>query len=166
MKTTVEINETNFENEVLLSNQPVLVDFWAEWCGPCKMLAPVLEEIANEQAGRIKIAKVNVDENPVLATRFGIQSIPTLLYFAHGEMRDQTIGVVSKRAIVSKLEKLAVPAKGIRQGIVALGAAMVLVLLNGCASVPVQADSDPWHYNPNTGYPAVGAGFPWWHDLP
>jgi len=166
MKTTVEINETNFENEVLLSNQPVLVDFWAEWCGPCKMLAPVLEEIANEQAGRIKIAKVNVDENPVLATRFGIQSIPTLLYFANGEMRDQTIGLVSKRAIVSKLEKLAVPAKGIRAGIVALGAAMALVLLNGCASVPVQADSDPLQYNSSTGYPAVGAGFPWWHDLP
>ena len=120
MKTTVEINETNFENEVLLSNQPVLVDFWAEWCGPCKMLAPVLEEIANEQAGRIKIAKVNVDENPVLATRFGIQSIPTLLYFANGEMRDQMIGVFSKRAIVSKLEKLAVAAKGIRAGILSL----------------------------------------------
>jgi thioredoxin 1 len=166
MKTTVEINETNFENEVLRSNQPVLVDFWAAWCGPCKMLAPVLEEIANEQAGRMKIAKVNVDENPVLATRFGIQSIPTLLYFANGEMRDQTIGVVSKQAIVSKLEKLAVPAKGIRPGIVALGAAMVLVLLNGCASVPVQADSDPLQYNSSTGYPAVGAGFPWWHDLP
>ena len=166
MKTTVEINETNFESEVLLSNQPVLVDFWAEWCGPCKMLAPALEEITNEQAGRIKIAKVNVDENPALATRFGIQSIPTLLYFANGELRDQTIGAVSKRAIVSKLEKLAVPAKGIRAGIVALGAAMALVLLNGCASVPVQADSDPWQYNPNTGYPAVGAGFPWWHDLP
>ena len=166
MKTTVEINEMNFESEVLLSNQPVLVDFWAEWCGPCKMLAPVLEEIANEQVGRIKIAKVNVDENPALATRFGIQSIPTLLYFANGEMRDQTNGVVSKRAIVSKLEKLAVPAKGIRAGLVALAAAMALVLLNGCTSVPVQRDSDPWRYNPNTGYPAVGAGFPWWHDLP
>ena len=161
MKTTVEINETNFESEVLLSNQPVLVDFWAEWCGRCKMLAPALEEIANEQAGCIKIAKVNVDENPALATRFGIQSIPTLLYFANGEMRDQTIGAVSKRAIVSKLEKLAVPAKGIRAGIVALGAAMALVLLNGCASVPVQADSDPWQYNPNTGYPAVGNDFPY-----
>jgi thioredoxin-like negative regulator of GroEL len=130
------------------------------------MLAPALEEIANEQAGRIKIAKVNVDENPALATRFGIQSIPTLLYFANGEMRDQTIGVVSKRAIVSKLEKLAVPAKEIRAGIVALGAAMALVLLNGCTSVPVQANSDPWQYNSSTGYPAVGAGFPWWHDLP
>ena len=161
MKATVEINETNFENEVLLSNQPVLVDFWAEWCGPCKMLAPALGEIANERAGRIKIAKVNVDENPVLATRFGIQSIPTLLYFANGELRDQTIGVVSKRGIVSKLEKLAVPAKGIRAGIVALGAAMALVLLSGCTSVPVQANSAPMQYNPNTGSPAVGGEWPW-----
>src|SRR2546427_11457779 len=106
MKTTVEINETNFESEVLLSNQPVLVDFWAEWCGPCKMLAPALEEIANEQAGRIKIAKVNVDENPALATRFGIQSIPTLLYFANGEMRRRSVGVVSKKSIVSTLDGL------------------------------------------------------------
>src|SRR6266516_3520449 len=114
MKTTIEINETSFESEVLQSTQPVLVDFWAEWCGPCKMLAPVLDEIANEQVGRIKIAKVNVDENPALAGRFGIQSIPTLLYFADGELRDQTIGAVSKRAIVSKLEKLVVHDKGIR----------------------------------------------------
>jgi len=108
MKTTVEINETNFESEVLLSNQPVLVDFWAEWCGPCKMLAPALEEIANEQAGRIKIAKVNVDENPALAHRFGIQSIPTLLYFADGRLHHQTVGAVSKKRIVSDLEALVV----------------------------------------------------------
>src|SRR6266516_3225643 len=161
MRPTIEVTEANFENEVLLSNQPVLVDFWAEWCGPCKMLAPVLDEIALEQTGRVKVAKVDVDGSPALATRFGIQSIPTLLYFANGEMRDQTIGVVSKRAIVSKLEKLAVPAKGIRAGIVALGAAMALVLLNGCASVPVQADSDPWQYNPNTGSPAVEGEWPW-----
>ena len=110
MRPTIEVTEANFENEVLLSNQPVLVDFWAEWCGPCKMLAPVLDEIAVEQTGRVKVAKVNVDGNPALATRFGIQSIPTLLYFANGEMRDQTIGVIGKRAIVSRLEKLAVPA--------------------------------------------------------
>jgi len=107
MKPTIEVTEANFESEVLLSNQPVLVDFWAEWCGPCKMLAPVLDEIALEQTGRLKVAKVNVDGNSVLAARFGIQSIPTLLYFANGEMRNQTIGVVSKRVIVSKLEKLA-----------------------------------------------------------
>ena len=110
MKTIIEINETNFESEVLQSTQPVLVDFWAEWCGPCKMLAPVLEEIANEQAGRIKIAKVNVDENPALAGRFGIQSIPTLLYFTDGRLHHQTVGAVSKKRIVSDLEALVVAA--------------------------------------------------------
>lgn len=110
MKTTLEINESNFDTQVLKSPQPVLVDFWAEWCGPCKMLAPVLEEIAGEQAGRATVAKVNVDENPALASRFGVQSIPTLLYFAGGQVRNQTVGVVSKRRIVEKLEGLAVPA--------------------------------------------------------
>jgi thioredoxin 1 len=110
MKSTVEINESNFEREVLQSNQPLLVDFWAGWCGPCKMLAPVLEEIAIEQAGRVKVAKVEVDSNPTLAARFGIQSLPTLLYFEAGELRDKTIGALSKRVIVSKLEKPAVPA--------------------------------------------------------
>ena len=108
MKTIIEINEANFESEVLQSKEPVLVDFWAEWCGPCKMLTPVLDEIATEQAGRVKVAKVNVDHDPALAARFGIQSIPTLLYFAGGELRDKTIGAVPKRAIVSKLEQLAV----------------------------------------------------------
>ena len=110
MKATVEINETSFATEVLQSGQPVLVDFWAEWCGPCKMIAPLLEEIATEQAGRVKVAKVDVDANPVLAARFGIQSIPTLLYFAGGEVRDKTVGVTGKKAILSKIEKLAVPA--------------------------------------------------------
>lgn len=110
MKPTIEINDTNFENEVIQSNLPVLVDFWAEWCGPCKMIAPLLDEIATEQAGQVKVARVNVDTNPVLAARYGIQSIPTLLYFAGGEVRDKTIGVTGKRAIVSKLEKLAVSA--------------------------------------------------------
>jgi len=112
MKPTIEINESNFDSEVLQSHQPILVDFWAEWCGPCKMLAPALDEIAAEQAGQLKVTKVNVDANPVLAARFGIQSIPTLLYFAGGEVRDKTIGVTGKRAILSKLEKLAAPACG------------------------------------------------------
>jgi len=110
MKATVEINEANFEREVLESKLPVLVDFWAEWCGPCKMIAPMLEEIATELAGRVKVAKVNVDTNPALAAHYGIQSIPTLLYFMDGEVREQTVGVTGKLAIVSRLEKLAVPA--------------------------------------------------------
>ena len=110
MKPTIEINDGNFEIEVLKSSQPVLVDFWAEWCGPCKMLAPLLDEIAVEQGGRVKVAKVNVDDHPALAARFGIHSIPTLLYFADGELRHQTVGVASKKAIVSKLEGLAVAA--------------------------------------------------------
>ena len=109
MKPTIEINEANFESEVLQSDKPVLVDFWAEWCGPCKMLAPVLDEIAAERPD-IKIAKVNVDENPALAARYDIRSIPTLLYFAAGEVKDKTVGVAGKRQILAKLEKLDVSA--------------------------------------------------------
>ncbi len=110
MKPTIEINETNFESEVLQSPQPVLVDFWAEWCGPCKMIAPVLEEIAVEQTGRVKVAKVNVDENPNLAAQYQVQSIPTLLFFAGGVARDRVIGATGKKAIVSRLEGLTVAA--------------------------------------------------------
>ncbi len=110
MKPIIEINEANFETEVLQSNQPVLLDFWADWCGPCKMLGPVLEEIAEELNGRVKVAKVNLDANSNLAVRYEIQSVPTLLYLAGGEVRDKTVGVQSKRAIVSRLEKLTVPA--------------------------------------------------------
>jgi thioredoxin 1 len=109
MKPTIEITDANFETEVLQSDQPVLVDFWAAWCGPCKMLAPVLDEIATEQSGRVKVAKVDVDANPTLAARFGIQSIPTLLYFAGGEVREKSIGAAGKKAILAKLEALAIP---------------------------------------------------------
>jgi thioredoxin len=110
MKATVEINAENFESEVLKSAQPVLADFWAEWCGPCKMLGPVIEEIATENLGRLKVVKVNVDSNPNLAARFGIQSIPTLLYFADGKVMHQTVGVMGKKAILDKLEGLAAAA--------------------------------------------------------
>lgn len=103
MKSTIELNDTNFEFEVLNSPQPVLVDFWAPWCGPCKMLAPVLEEIATEQSGRAKVAKVNVDDSPALAKRYGIQSIPTLLYFSRGDVRHQSVGLASKATILEKL---------------------------------------------------------------
>ena len=106
MKATMEVNEANFEAEVLKSTQPVLVDFWATWCGPCKMLSPVLDEIAGEQAGRAKVVKVNVDDNQGLAQRYGIQAIPTLLYFLNGEVRDSSLGLASKKAIVAKLEAL------------------------------------------------------------
>ncbi len=107
-RLTVEINETNFESEVLQSKEPVLVDFWAEWCGPCRALAPVVDEIAVTYSGRAKVAKVNVDENSELAERFGIRSIPTLLYFAGGELRRQTVGAVGKKRIVDDLEAVGV----------------------------------------------------------
>ncbi|SRR5213593_580506 len=106
MKPTVELNESNFDREVLQSNLPVVVDFWAEWCGPCKMLAPALDEIARELQGQAVIAKVNIDEQPSLAVRFNIQSIPALLYFSGGELRDQTVGVVNKKTIATKLAAL------------------------------------------------------------
>jgi thioredoxin 1 len=106
MKRTIEINQDNFEKEVLATNQTVLVDFWAEWCGPCKMIAPMLEEIAEEYAGRVKVAKVNVDENPVLAERHHVQSIPTLIFFANGLVRDQIVGLAGKQAIAFKLDQL------------------------------------------------------------
>jgi len=107
MKATIEVNEANFDQEVLKSAEPVVVDFWAQWCGPCKAIGPVLEEIATEQAGRAKVAKVNLDENPGLAERYRVQAIPTLLYFVGGEVREMTVGAVSKKAILTKLEGLA-----------------------------------------------------------
>ena len=106
MKTIIEVNEASFADEVLRSTEPVIVDFWAAWCGPCKMIAPVLEEIAAANTGRVKIVKVNVDENPKLAEQYHIQSIPTLLYFSGGLVQEQTIGVASKKTIVSKLEAI------------------------------------------------------------
>ena len=109
MKSTLSLNEENFDREVLQANQPVIVDFWAEWCGPCKMLAPALDEIAREQDGQAVVAKVNVDEQPELAARFDIRSIPTLLYFSGGRRRDQTLGVVSKKTITTKLAALRAP---------------------------------------------------------
>ncbi len=103
----VTIDESNFDNEVTKSSQPVLVDFWAEWCGPCKMIAPILDEIAKEKAGSIKVAKVNVDDNQSLSARYNVRAIPTLLFFKDGQLRDQITGMTSKKDLLSRLEALA-----------------------------------------------------------
>jgi thioredoxin 1 len=104
---TVTLTESNFENEVTKSSQPVLVDFWAEWCGPCKMIAPILDEIAKEKAGAVKVAKVNVDDNQSLSARFNIRAIPSLLLFKNGQVREQITGVTSKKNLLDKLAALA-----------------------------------------------------------
>jgi thioredoxin 1 len=103
----VTIDEANFDNEVTKSAQPVLVDFWAEWCGPCKMIAPVLDEIAKEKAGSVKVGKVNVDENQSLSMRYNVRAIPTLLFFKDGQLRDQVTGMTSKKDLLSRIEALA-----------------------------------------------------------
>jgi thioredoxin 1 len=103
----VAVTESNFDAEVVNNAQPVLVDFWAEWCGPCKMIAPILDEIATEKAGAVKIAKVNVDDNQGLSSKFGIRAIPTLLFFKNGAVREQIVGMTSKRDLIAKLEALA-----------------------------------------------------------
>ena len=94
--STVKVDTSNFENDVLKSAEPVVVDFWAEWCGPCKMIAPSLEEIATELQGKVKVAKINIDENPELATQFGVRSIPTLLLFNNGEIVSNMVGAAPK----------------------------------------------------------------------
>lgn len=102
----IEVNSNNFNSEVLNSTIPVVVDFWAEWCGPCKMLAPALNELAEEYNGKVKIAKVNVDENPDLANNFGISSIPTLLFFKNGQVVGQSVGVKPKSALKASFDRL------------------------------------------------------------
>lgn len=101
----VHVTDRNFETEVLKSTLPVLVDFWAEWCGPCRMISPIVEDIANELKGKLKVAKVNVDESQELAAQFNIMSIPTLLLFKKGEPVEQMIGAMSKDQLLAKINQ-------------------------------------------------------------
>jgi thioredoxin 1 len=103
--TTINLDESNFDREIN-SDKPVLVDFWAEWCGPCKLIAPLLDEIAREKADAVKVAKVNVDENQSLSFKYNIRAIPSLLFFKNGQLRDQVTGMTSKKDLLSRLEAL------------------------------------------------------------
>lgn len=103
----VTLTQANFDAEVLQSGQPILVDFWAEWCGPCKMLGPILDELADEYNGRVRIGKVNIDEAQELAAQYGIRSIPTLLLFKKGQVAEQVVGLRSKRDLKASFDRLA-----------------------------------------------------------
>ena len=105
-ENVLEFTDSNFNSEVLQSGIPVLVDFWAEWCGPCKAIAPTVGEIANDYNGKIKVGKVNVDTNQKIAMEYGIRSIPSLLFFNNGEVVEQKVGAVSKDELTSVLDKL------------------------------------------------------------
>ena len=102
----IAVNDSNFEEVVLKSAQPVLVDFWAEWCGPCRMVAPIIDELAQEYEGRVTIGKMDVDNNDDVVGQFGIRNIPTVLFFKNGEVVDKIVGATSKDKFVQKIEAL------------------------------------------------------------
>ncbi|HVE15595.1 MAG TPA: thioredoxin [Chthoniobacterales bacterium] len=107
MSEPININEESFDRAVIQSPVPVLVDFWAPWCGPCKMISPLLDEIARENPETLRVTKVNVDDHPSLAARYGVRSIPSLLVFDKGQLKDTTVGLVSKATLLSKVSALA-----------------------------------------------------------
>ena len=104
---TITLDESNFDKEVTQSDQTVLVDFWAPWCGPCKMIAPLLDEIATEKAGSVKVAKVNVDDNQSLSVKYNVRAIPALLFFKNGQLRDQVVGMTTRKDLLGRLDALA-----------------------------------------------------------
>ncbi|MCX8073317.1 MAG: thioredoxin [Candidatus Binatia bacterium] len=104
MAQITEVTDATFDKEVLQSSLPVLVDFWAPWCGPCRAIAPIVEELAKEYEGKLKVAKVNVDQNPEAASRYGVRGIPTLLLFQGGQVKDQIVGAVPKQVLVKAVE--------------------------------------------------------------
>jgi thioredoxin 1 len=106
MSQVLEGNDTNFENEVMQAEQPVLVDFSATWCGPCKKLEPIVHEIAGDYEGRLKVVKIDVDKSPTIAAKFGVMSVPTVILFQQGTVKDQIIGLISKRALADKVDKV------------------------------------------------------------
>jgi thioredoxin 1 len=106
MATITQVGDDNFEAEVLRSGLPVLIDFWAPWCGPCKSIAPIIEELAREYEGRLKVAKLNVDENPGTPSRYGVRGIPNLIILKGGAVKEQLVGVVPKSRLVNAIEKV------------------------------------------------------------
>jgi len=111
MGKALHVSEKEFDTQVLNAEQPVLVDFWAEWCGPCRMIAPIIEDLAAEYDGKVKVVKVDVDENPGVANRFGVMSIPTLGIFKGGEMVDRLVGYMPKPELKKRVEKILATAK-------------------------------------------------------
>jgi thioredoxin 1 len=106
MGTNIEFTDTNFEEEVIKSEVPVLVDFWAEWCAPCRLIAPIVEQLASEYEGKLKVGKINVDQNPHVSMNYGIRSIPTILIFKSGKAIEQLIGAVPKNSITEKIKSV------------------------------------------------------------
>ena len=106
MSAVQEINDTNFESEVINSDLPVLIDFWAPWCAPCRAIGPVVDELSRDYSGKLKVVKMNVDDNPLTPSRFGVRSIPNLLLFKNGQVKDQIVGAVAKQQFVKAIDKV------------------------------------------------------------